>query len=262
MILNTVTDCRYVGSAARAISGRWGEHRYHLRRGTHRNRHLQASWEKHGEDAFRFIVLENTPAETVLDVEERWYQQFKQAKFPLYNKHEHVRSQLGMKHTPDTVERMRRALTGLKRTPEQCERQRQRMQGVKPVHMYETSVKTWPPLVDPEGVVHTITNLRKFCMERGLDTSSLRKVVIGEHPHYKGWRLHDGGVPTPYTARLRQVRATYRLVAPDGTVQSTNNIEAFCREHGLNPQSLRRACHGQQAHHQGWTGTVEQEADR
>ena len=36
---------------------RWTQHRYHLRKGSHGNPYLQASWKKHGEDAFIFETL-------------------------------------------------------------------------------------------------------------------------------------------------------------------------------------------------------------
>ena len=47
----------YVGSSA--IPGkRHGEHWKHLRLGTHHSRHLQRAWNKYGEDAFVFEIIE------------------------------------------------------------------------------------------------------------------------------------------------------------------------------------------------------------
>ncbi|HEX5125660.1 MAG TPA: GIY-YIG nuclease family protein [Rhodocyclaceae bacterium] len=40
------------------IPRRWGEHRRKLRRNKHSNPYLQNAWNKYGEDAFEFIVLE------------------------------------------------------------------------------------------------------------------------------------------------------------------------------------------------------------
>lgn len=47
----------YVGSSLR-MSQRWEEHRAMLRGGGHYNRHLQNSWNKHGEGSFIWSVLE------------------------------------------------------------------------------------------------------------------------------------------------------------------------------------------------------------
>lgn len=49
----------YVGSASN-ISKRWSRHRKELHAGTHKNKHLQAAWNKYGEEAFVFEVLELT----------------------------------------------------------------------------------------------------------------------------------------------------------------------------------------------------------
>jgi group I intron endonuclease len=49
----------YVGSASN-ISKRWSRHRKDLRAGVHKNKHLQAAWNKYGEEAFVFEILELT----------------------------------------------------------------------------------------------------------------------------------------------------------------------------------------------------------
>lgn len=53
----TVTGKVYVGSSAR-IEVRLREHRRALRRGTHHSRLLQRAWNKYGEGAFAFSVIE------------------------------------------------------------------------------------------------------------------------------------------------------------------------------------------------------------
>ena len=56
-ITHTATGRIYVGSAI-IFSRRWYDHRRTLRRGTHKNPHLQRAWLKYGEQAFAFDVLE------------------------------------------------------------------------------------------------------------------------------------------------------------------------------------------------------------
>lgn len=56
LIKNTTNGKVYVGSSEN-ITNRWNGHRCLLRKGNHRNPHLQVSWNKHGEAAFEFSVL-------------------------------------------------------------------------------------------------------------------------------------------------------------------------------------------------------------
>lgn len=65
----------YIGSTVN-LAQRWGRHRRELRRGVHKNRNMQASWNKHGEAAFTFETIENVPNVTQLvAAEQRWLDQ-------------------------------------------------------------------------------------------------------------------------------------------------------------------------------------------
>ena len=70
-IANEVTGKFYVGSAVN-IRRRWNLHLLHLRRGTHRNRKLQASFAKHGESAFQVSPLEFCDVDVLLAREQHW----------------------------------------------------------------------------------------------------------------------------------------------------------------------------------------------
>lgn len=56
-IFNTINGKCYVGST-KGFRGRWYNHRSNLRRGVHDNSYLQRSWDKYGEGAFEFRVLQ------------------------------------------------------------------------------------------------------------------------------------------------------------------------------------------------------------
>jgi group I intron endonuclease len=56
-IVNTVSGKTYIGQASN-IYQRWRQHRFSLRKGNHDNKHLQASWTKHGESVFVFSVID------------------------------------------------------------------------------------------------------------------------------------------------------------------------------------------------------------
>lgn len=55
-ITNTVNGHCYIGSAVK-LTARWSLHRIHARSGNHHSPHLQAAWNKYGEEAFTFTAL-------------------------------------------------------------------------------------------------------------------------------------------------------------------------------------------------------------
>lgn len=59
-ITNTVNDKFYIGSASSdgGFRKRWNEHKSGLRNNRHPNKYLQQSWNKYGEDAFEFEIIE------------------------------------------------------------------------------------------------------------------------------------------------------------------------------------------------------------
>ena len=58
IIRNLVNDKIYVGSSVN-IRRRFSQHKSTLRHNTHKNKHLQNAWNKHGEENFEFIVIES-----------------------------------------------------------------------------------------------------------------------------------------------------------------------------------------------------------
>lgn len=67
-IRNIVSGRFYIGSSEN-IYRRFESHRRQLKSGTHKNKILQASWNKHGADAFKFEVLHKVPLEDLRSVE-------------------------------------------------------------------------------------------------------------------------------------------------------------------------------------------------
>ena len=68
-IVNLVNGKRYVGSAV-DVRRRWGQHRRYLRQGSHANQHLQSSFNKNGEDAFTFRILEECAPAILIEREQ------------------------------------------------------------------------------------------------------------------------------------------------------------------------------------------------
>ena len=56
-IENISTNKKYIGQSV-DIHTRWCHHRSELKNHTHFNDYLQKSWDKYGEDDFKFYVIE------------------------------------------------------------------------------------------------------------------------------------------------------------------------------------------------------------
>jgi len=71
-IFNIVSNKFYVGSAEN-FTRRKREHWWELRKGIHGNKYLQSSWQKHGEQAFIFVVVEeHLEGSDILAAENIW----------------------------------------------------------------------------------------------------------------------------------------------------------------------------------------------
>ncbi len=55
-IHNTISGKRYIGQSHN-VEGRFEQHKDELRKGVHRNYHLQSAWDKYNEDVFAFSLL-------------------------------------------------------------------------------------------------------------------------------------------------------------------------------------------------------------
>jgi group I intron endonuclease len=95
-----VIECcerQYIGSA-RHIRARWATHCHELRKGIHHSRFLQRAWEKYGEDAFTFRVIEECEPERCVEREQYWID----VLAPVFNMHLTARSPLGVNRSGAT----------------------------------------------------------------------------------------------------------------------------------------------------------------
>lgn len=111
-IRNTINGKRYVGSA-KCFRVRWNAHRANLRKGAHHSPHLQSSWEKNGEGAFAFEILELCVPRELLAREQVWIDRLK----PAFNVCRVAGNTLGRKCSPETRARIGARLLGAKMPP-------------------------------------------------------------------------------------------------------------------------------------------------
>lgn len=96
-IKNILSDQRYIGSAV-DIAHRWSAHKYELVNNRHHNAHLQAAWNKYGENAFELTVLLFCEKSELL----RYEQYFIDSIHPEYNIAKIAGNLLGTKRTEET----------------------------------------------------------------------------------------------------------------------------------------------------------------
>lgn len=134
-IINVVNNKFYVGSAVN-FSRRKARHFSELRHNKHNNRWLQASWNKHGEQAFVFAIVEEVQDKAILlEVENRWLKEHVgkdycynigvDATAPMLGMSGEASPTWGYKHTPEALAVITSASTGRKHTPEDIEKIRQ-----------------------------------------------------------------------------------------------------------------------------------------
>jgi group I intron endonuclease len=74
LIRNIINNKKYIGSTGSTVGfyRRWAIHKSELRGGYHRNKHLQYSWNKYGEQNFEFSILEECSENMLVIREQAW----------------------------------------------------------------------------------------------------------------------------------------------------------------------------------------------
>ena len=104
----------YIGSAINLYK-REHEHRFDLDTNCHDNQRLQNAWNKYGKDAFKFEVLEIVQDPSNLLIKEQWWMDKLQSydRNKGFNIRKIAESNFGLKHSPETIEKMSQSHLGL-----------------------------------------------------------------------------------------------------------------------------------------------------
>lgn len=119
-IRNTTTGDYYIGSSVN-VNARMRNHAWELRRGTHPNARLQRAWQKYGPGAFSFECIALIPQQDIRSAEQRLLDRLAR-RHDCYNMALATDSVMrGRSHSPETREKLRRAMLSrppVPRTPE------------------------------------------------------------------------------------------------------------------------------------------------
>lgn len=83
--LDDSKNTAYIGSTTQNFKFRWQTHKSRLRGQRHSNSHLQRAWNKYGEDAFDFDVLEIVADKSIILDREKFWIDTLRCFIPLYN---------------------------------------------------------------------------------------------------------------------------------------------------------------------------------
>lgn len=111
VIENNVTGKFYIGRTNNPAS-RKRAHFSELRRGVHKNPRLQYSFDKHGEVAFEFKVVDSAESEAICNKEAEWFKAFDCNKDYLYNCHFETFGgpKIWKPHTPESAAKISDAI--------------------------------------------------------------------------------------------------------------------------------------------------------
>jgi group I intron endonuclease len=283
IVENAVSPAVYIGQTVRTLKARWGVHKSRLRGNYHGNPHMQAAWNKYGEEAFTCRVLKTYETlEELNRAEIAAIALYRASGVEVYNGTDGGEGAPGRKQSDSEREMRSRVAREALSTPEARQRKK------------EGSLKRWSNLEEREKQSQ---RMREAQTEDGQRRKTSAQVKLWNDPEHRRRRmsaLTEAWASEEYKEKLRQGQIrrytdptarqktsdankkrfenplererarrqllerygyTYTLIAPDGQSYTTRNLAAFCQEHNLGDRSIRRVCAGIQREYKGWTGS-------
>lgn len=230
----------YVGSAVN-FSVRWNKHKCDLRAKRHYNRHLQSTWDKYGERAFTFEVLEVCHESVLLERE----QHYLNALSPF--------EPFGFNISLDALSPMK----GRKMTPESRAKMSKSHSGQKHSEETKRKMSSWQvgrklPLEHRKRLSETRRG-RKVSAETKALLSAIRANPPQELRDKWSAALKGRKRPPEVVAKSAETRSQrFIVIMPDGTEIAIKGLAKFCRENGLDQGSMSAVATGRRKHYKGW----------
>lgn len=108
----------------------------------------------------------------------------------------------------------------------------------------------FPDLISEYGEVVKITNISEFARQHGLQQPNISAVLRGVKRIHKGWTLADPSLRKKLQAISKG--ETYKVVSPDGVIETIYDIDSFILNNNLNKTAFKRMLNGDFSHHKGW----------
>lgn len=251
VLRNVLDDKEYIGSAV-DLARRKAQHLSALRNKRHINPHLQGAFNRDGEAAFVWEVLEVCEASALLEREQFHLSQ--RHRGAIYNIRLIAHSNLGMKQSPESIEKRRRALTDRKLSPEHVAKMRGRKASPETLEKMrlastgrlKSEAERAKLSAAHKGKVKTPEHIAKLAAKRRGQKHSPE--TIQRYRETRKGRLFL--TPAAIEARSKSYPA---LIAPDGKVYPAGFKRAeFCRQQGLLESGFNKMLRGEQNSHRGW----------
>jgi len=271
-ITNKQNGRRYFGSA-KEFKRRWNQHANSLRRGKHQNKFLQADFNKCGEEAFLFEVLEvmNGTKEERLLREEVYLKEHFDNGSECYNLMSKAVSREGLKaknpeetrrkiseaskrnwSDPEYKSRVSRSIQRALSDPEVQEKKREshlRSWDGNENRRKKRSEHSKKMMADPKHKEKVVSSLREH-QPRSRETYKKR---ISEDQDLKQKMQEIGRKNIAKRNATQPVKTYGSLKAPDGTIYANvSHVPTFAKEHGLTKTALYQLLLGRTKSHKGW----------
>jgi hypothetical protein len=88
-----------------------------------------------------------------------------------------LESRLGVSHSEETKQKIKNSLIGKKHTEER------KLKNSKSTCKYKYKI------ISPDGYIFYETNMKKFCMNKDIDSGAMTRVAQGKFKQHKGWTV-------------------------------------------------------------------------
>lgn len=221
----------YVGSA-KNLRVRWNGHRKALRKGNHHSIHLQNAWNKYGESAFTFEIIELVMPWSRIDREQYWLDKLKP-----YNR----------KNGFNIAKRAEPFGDPPKFTPE-------RRAKISETHKGNQYVKGRKMSAE-ERAERSRTANRTFTDEHKANISAAKMGHVVTDEMRENMRQSHLGEKQTSERVLNNIMANsedWVVTDPTGTEYHVKGLALFCREHGLSNSHMASVAKGRLRHHKQW----------
>lgn len=248
-IENIKNGKKYVGQTRddEGFSGRFEGHRLKLRQRAHYNNYLQNSYNKHGEEAFRFRILEICKDSDDLNAKEKsWIVELES----MYDKNGY---NINLENYNGRKTELRQKEFELISPTGEIVRSKNIHKFAKEHGLHESCIgrvingkarshkgyRSLHPLakrkkqifISPQGELIEVENLKKFCKENGLSETSMYNLRRGSQSEHKGWRCKNGFV-------FREGNEKYEILSPDFVIYRFFTKKGFAEKMGISENAV------------------------
>lgn len=234
-IVNIIDGKKYIGSSNN-VTRRWREHRKALYEGTHWNTHLQNAWNKYGDKAFLFTMVEEIKEINALSIREQYWIEFAMKDgIEIYNCIIVIDGRWA--YTDESRQRMSKAAYAQSETRSIASKQlwADPIQRKKLLEGRPTA---------KEQSIRALEWWNEHPEER--ERQAQRAKIQWKNPEF-----HTKFIEAVCKANIKPYPAFIHRTTGEVILEGVN-LRALCRERNLDNGGMTKVKNGQQSHYKGW----------